>query len=63
MLFFRRPRADFQHSGWRFLGLWARKVSQSVEPSNPASSIPGQHGAQSIDGSIIGGELEFVSEE
>jgi hypothetical protein len=23
----------------------------------------GQHGAQSIDGSIIGGELEFVAEE
>ena len=32
--------------------------------SRPTRRHPsGQHGAQSIDGSIIGGELEFVAEE
>jgi hypothetical protein len=31
--------------------------------SRPTRHPSGQHGAQSIDGSIIGGELEFVAEE
>jgi hypothetical protein len=62
MLFLQRQPADFQHSGWRFLSLWEESIVKAW--SRPTRRHPsGQYGAQRIDGSIIGGELEFVAEE